>query len=372
MQYKLNHAEWLFKRKYLFYIYPKFKQVSFRFISEIHIQYLKNHIRVQALDEDVLDVVKFARGRNILLHPILYTTMGDTLELYGKRIKRLQRLLRIKNRLGGFEAVDSDRISRWAVDILNKMDLSIVPSTFAKDALQNSGVETPIEIVPHGIPDEFLNPNNQVTHPRLVELLDFKNKNKAIFILHHLPHSGYRKGSDIVYEVMKKIQDKYPNVYLIVKRLKNLDPMLGNLLNLRSFEVSEEFNWKDYANLYDICDVCILPSRGGGFECSAIEAIARGVPTLVPNAGCFKDYIEYTVPIAVNSYPEVLTGNPIHIGRGWEVDFNDFYKKLTHVIENLKDYKRKFRGYAKTVKEKYAWNRICNKLVEILKKYEFI
>ena len=298
--------------------------------------------------------------------------MGDTLEQYGKKIQRLKKLLRIKNKLGGFETADSDRISRWAVDILNHMDLVIVPSTFAKNTIQNSGVVTPVEVLPHGIPDEFLNPNRIVTHPQLAELLDFKIKHKAIFILHHLPHSGYRKGSDLVYEVMKKVQEKYPNTYLIVKRLNVLDHMLGKLLSLRSFEIGEELSWKDYVNLYDICDICLVPSRGGGFEVPAIEAIARGVPTLVPDAGCFKDYIQYTVPITVNSYPEVLPENPIHIGRGFEVSLEDFYDKLTHVIENLEDYKRKFGKYAKEVREKYAWGKICNRLVEILRHYGFM
>jgi glycosyltransferase involved in cell wall biosynthesis len=368
----LSYAENLFRRKYLFYVYPKFKQVSFHYISQIHIQYLRNHIRVQELDEEVLDVVKLVRGRNILLHPILYTTMGDRLEDYGKRIQRLKKLLRIKNKLGGFETADSDRISRWAVDILNQMDLVIVPSTFAKNTIQNSGVVAPTEVLPHGIPDEFLNPNRIITHPQLIELLDFKIKHKAIFVLHHLPHSYYRKGSDLVYEVMKKVQEKYSNVYLIVKRLGNLDPLLGKLLSLKSFEIGEELNWKDYVSLYDVCDICLVPSRGGGFECAGIEAIARGVPTLVPDAGCFKDYIQHTVPIVVNSYPEVLAGNPIHIGKGFEVSLEDFYEKLTHVIENLEDYKRKFRKHAKEVREKYSWSKICDRLVEILKNYGFM
>jgi len=106
------------RRRYLFYIYPRFKQVSFRYISQIHVQHLRNYIRVQELDEDVLDVIKLARGRNVLLHPILYSVMGDTLEQYGKKIQRLKKLLRVKNRLGGFETADSDKISVWAVDIL--------------------------------------------------------------------------------------------------------------------------------------------------------------------------------------------------------------------------------------------------------------
>jgi len=368
----LTFAEYPSRRKYLFYVYPRFKKVSFHYISQMHIQHLRDHIRIQELDEDVLDVVKLARGRNVLLHPILYSVMGDTLEQYSKKIQRLRKLLRIKNKLGGFETTDSDKISRWAVDILNQLDLVIVPSTFARNTLQNSGVTTPIEVLPHGVPEEFLSPDKTITHPQLLELLNFKVKHRTIFVLHHLPHSGYRKGSDLVYEVMKKIQEKQPNVYLVVKRLSVLDPVLGRLLNLRSFEIGEELNWKDYANLYDLCDVCLAPSRGGGFECVGIEAIARGTPILVPENGCFRDYIQYTVPIKVNSHPEVLPGNPIHIGRGFQVDLSDFYEKLIQVIKNLEVYKQKFKKYAEEVRWKYSWSTICDRLVEILKDYGFM
>jgi len=368
----LAYIEHPTRRKYLFYIYPRFKQVSFHYIGQIHVQYLRNHTRVQELDEDTLDVIKFARGRNILLHPILYSVMGDTLEQYAKKIQRLKRLLRIKNKLGGFETADTDRISTWAVDILNQLDLVVVPSTFAKNTLQNSGVTSPIEVLPHGIPEEFLNPNKIITHSGLLELLNFKVKHKAIFVLHHLPHSYYRKGSDLVYKIMEKIQEKHSNVYLIVKRLNVLDPMLGKLLTLRSFEVREELNWKDYANLYDLCDICLVPSRGGGFECVGIEAIARGVPTLVSGEGCFKDYTQYTIPIKVDNQPEVLRGNPIHIGKGFEVNLDDFYEKLTHVIQNLEAYKEEFKKHAEVVRQKYSWNKICDSVVEILIKYGFM
>jgi len=360
------------RRRYLFYIYPRFKQVSFRYISQIHVQHLRNYIRVQELDEDVLDVIKLARGRNVLLHPILYSVMGDTLEQYGKKIQRLKKLLRVKNRLGGFETADSDKISVWAVDILNRLDLVIVPSTFVKNTLQNSGVVAPIEVLPHGVPEEFLNSHKIITHPRLLELLNFKAKQGAIFVLHHLPHSGYRKGSDLVYEVMKKIQEKHPNVHLVVKRLNILDHMLGKLLSLRSFEVSEELNWRDYASLYDLCDICLLPSRGGGFECVSIEAIARGVPVLAPKEGCFKDYNQYTIPIETEGRPEVLPGNPIHIGKGFEISLDDFYNKLSHVIENLEAYKQQFKKYAEEARQSYSWSKICGKLVEILRTYGFI
>lgn len=359
-------------RQYLFYFYPRYAQVSFNYIAQMHVRCLRGRVRVQELDEGLLDVVELVRGRRVLLHPVLYALMGDRLEMYGTRIRRLGRLLRVKDRLGGFDTADTDQISRPAVNVLNQLDLVIVPSSFARATYVNSGVKVPVEVLPHGVPDEFLEPRVEVRHPALRELLDFKRRRRAVYVLHHCVHSGYRKGSDLVYEAVRRVQRRFPHVYLVIKRLRNLDPLLGTLRSLKHFEVAEELDWRDYASLYDVCDVCLVPSRGGGFEVPALEAIARGVPTLVTDGGCFKDYIQYAVPVRVRGRAQIFQDNPIHVGRGFEPDLDDLVEKLTHVVEHLDDYRQQFKKHAAEVRERYSWRRVGERLIDLLSKYGFI
>ncbi len=97
----------------LIYVYPKEKDVSFSLISRYHIHYLRksfNH-NIAEVNESVLDHIYWTPGKRILLHPILYVLMGDRREMFQVRKKRLDKLMEVKEKLGGFDTADTDRIS---------------------------------------------------------------------------------------------------------------------------------------------------------------------------------------------------------------------------------------------------------------------
>ena len=282
-------------------------------------------------------------------------------------------LLLAFNSLLGFSSFESsDRISPEAVEVLNEFDVNFVPSNWAKNVYINSGVIAPVEVLPHGIPPSFHKESKGITTPDVKRLLDLKKANKSIYILYFLTHSGHRKGADLVAEVMRLIWSKYPNVYLVVKHAEILDPYLGHLRSPKTYFVGRWMSEWELRDLYDLCDILLCPSRGGGFELNAVEAVSRGLPTLVPNDGCFLDYIDCVIPIEVERRIKLFPDNPIHIGNGWEVDINDFYRKLSEVIEHLEDYKAKFKKYAEKIRKRFHWGEIGYKLVLYLKKHGFL
>lgn len=356
----------------LYYVYPVFQKGSFHVISKNHINYLNNHIKVQELDEQVLDNIMWLGDKHVLLHPIGYLLLGDRIEMFSSRIKRFYKLKNVSKRLGGFDTADSSKISKTFVQVLNELDLVIVPSTWAKNSFVNSGVETSVEVLPHGLNNSFLSNNKKITNDVLKELIKLKQKHKAKLVLYFLYHSGFRKGADFVAKAIKQIQEEEDNVFLVVKTGEGLDPYLGDLLKLKTIHIKGWFNDDELRQLYDVCDVCICPSRGGGFELNALEGISRGLPTLVPNGMCFSDYIDYTVPIKLNNSVTVLPNNPLHIGDGYEIQIDDFINKLKKVLDNLHKYKRKFNQYSKQIRKKYSWAVICDKLFDMLKRYDFV
>jgi len=244
----------------LYYVYPMYKKGSFHFISKEHIRYLKSNVKIQEIDESVLDNLMWIDGKSILLHPIGYFLLGDKEDMFKQRLKRLEKLLLVKDILGGFDTADSDKISSEFVNVLNKLDLVIV---------------------------------------------------------------GWLSNDEL-------------------------------------------------RQLYDACDVCVCPSRGGGFELNALEAIARGLPTLVPHGMCFLDYLEYTIPVKLERRVRVLPYNPIHVGRGFEVNINDFTDKLFNVVENLEHYKMMARKFSEHIRKQYAWFNVCERLYKILQQYNFV
>ena len=137
----------------------------------------------------------------------------------------------------------------------------------AVGAYVNSGVTVPIEVLPHGISDDFLR-DDRIDIDNIntdnINILGLKRAKKYgnILVLYFLVHSEYRKGADIVAEVMRKIQKRYPNVLLVVKSGNDTKRTFGNVNHIG---ITGWLDDKELKMLYDCCDICISPSRGGGF-----------------------------------------------------------------------------------------------------------
>jgi glycosyltransferase involved in cell wall biosynthesis len=351
----------------LYYVYPRFQNMSFTRIAEAHIAGIQDKINVVKVHEDYLDNLLWLDPRNILLHPILYVTMGHTKDMTKSRYRRLAAILKVRRHLGGFETADSDMISQEAVKILDNFEVIFLPSTWAVNCFKKSGVQTPCELLPHGLSNEMISDTKTISDPDIKGLLDDKTKKKAIFVLFFCLHSEYRKGADIVADAMRFLQQKHNNLWIVIK-----SPRINNVLQgLRMHHVGRWLNEDQLRQLYDICDILIVPSRGGGFELNALEGIARGLPTLAPNGGCFSDYSDCIVPLKITSTPKVFPDNPIHVGNGWETSSDELAYTLEKVIDNLEWWKEKAKESSIKVKERYSWKSICDNLYSLLGKYGF-
>src|SRR3989304_6060833 len=320
----------------------------------------------EEIDWSQLSNIDWNEKRSILLHPFLYPFAS--LDAFIQNSKNFARLLAMKNKIGGFDVADSDRISKPAVDLINKIDLMIVPSNFVKDTYTSSGVTIPIEVLPHGISDIFSNDNIVNTdNEKIMRVRRLRQKGK-IMILYFLVHSPHRKGADLVRRVMKRIQKNNSDVILVV-RTKKCD----YFSEIKSICIDSWLSDNDLVALYDSCDICLSPSRGGGFELNALEAVSRGVPTLVPNGGCFIDLMDYFIPIGLDDkVVQSLPGNTIHIGSGCQVSMDDFEDKLIDVINRL-DYWREYsKRNIKDIREKYSWRNTAKMLDECLMNHGFI
>lgn len=355
----------------IYYVYPMFKNVSFSNISKQHIIHLKKKVKIQQIDEDVLSQLMWLRPRNILLHPVLYVTIGDRASQFEARNERLRKVLKVKGKLGGFETADSDKISRLAIDNLNKLDVCFLPSKWAIKVFKKSGAKLPIEHIPHGLPEEMINPDRSITNESILKIQKMKQKHNATMVLYFLLHSEYRKGADIVYDAFQFLQKMNPNMFLVVKGSIPSSPIGKKLKMLKIIDIPTWMPNDVLRQLYDVCDMLIVPSRGGGFELNALEGLARGLPTLVPNEGCFKDYSDYAIPLAVTGHPIVFPDNPIHQGRGWETDGDHLSEVVDSVASNLDAWKEKAEFNAVHVRKQYSWSTICNDLFEHLVKYGF-
>lgn len=249
----------------IFFIRP-WTNDSFALVGWFHIYYIdkrdkndKNYFEIIDSPWEVLKDpgwMNWTEKRNILLHPFLYPFAAAN-KLH-ENINNFGKLLGMKNKIGGFDVSDSDKISSLAVSLINKLDLIMVPSSWCKDAYIRSGVNSEIiEVLEHGISDEFVSVGLEdgiESGSGEIKMLRELKKGGNILVLFFCTHSEWRKGADLVSEVLRRIQRKDggkgigKNVILVVKSGCDLNIVYSGV---RAIKVSGWLDRNDLRRLYD-------------------------------------------------------------------------------------------------------------------------
>jgi glycosyltransferase involved in cell wall biosynthesis len=117
--------------------------------------------------------------------------------------------------------------------------------------------------------------------------------------------------------------------------------------------------------LYDLADVTLVFSRGGGFEHNALESLARGVPVVTSNRGSWTDYVPQYLQVKAGEKVKVFEDNAIHVGYGYKVDVEDALNKIHDILENYEEYKARVDEWRqKVLANEYRWDLIAKKLVK--------
>jgi len=281
-----------------------------------------------------------------VIHPLLYWGIPGWSSAAGR-----QHFRQAHKKLVGYEVADSDAIGKNAVSLVNKVDLLMVPSETAKRAFVNSGLKTRIEVVQHGVSDNYNAPKNPL--PEISK--------KGIKILYFELHSKWRKGGDVVKKVMCRVLPKR-DVKLVVKGGKG-----NSLYKLpQTFAFSNWMREADLVRLYDSCDILFAPSRGGAFELNVLEAMARGLVVVTISYPSIKEYAEDALFIKDKGQVRVLPGNSIHIGKGSDPDPDHAYELMNYAIDNLDELKQKAEALAPRIRQKYNWRNTAKRMAKIL------
>jgi len=344
----------------IWYIYPQWHKVSFSIIAEKHIRELRKYFRIYEIDEVAFPTLSPCTKPLLIIHPLFYPMVK-----YSKHVERL--LTRIRGIIG-IDVADSDRISNLAVSITNYCEAVIVPSTFAREAYVRSGVTRPVYVVPHGLDNEYFTKPKEVKHFK--QLWELKKKKNLKYLLFFCWHSEYRKGLDLVLKTYHKLRKLRNDIVLILK-LMGTNPQLHQLMNkLGGIIIHGWLTEEQKLELYDVCDIYLGFSRGGGFELNFLEALARGEIVIAAERGAWTDYLPRFCLVKCHNCPYVFKDNLIHVGRGVEVDVNAAVKKILHVVKHLDDYKAAVKEYVdKVISKKYTWEKVGKQLAHIIRKY---
>jgi len=346
----------------IWYVYPTHHTVSFTFIAKAHIALLKRKYTVQEVPERSFVNLKPYTRPIVFIHPLFYATLN-----------RYAQYLEVRGRYKaciGVEVADSDRISPKAAHLANTTDAMIVPSQWARRAFLRSGVNVPVYVVPHGLRPIFRGARLPPTNPLLKKALELKRRRKLIYIAFFVWHSPYRKGYDLVIKVMREIQKTHPNAYLLVWEGAFHGRLSQIARTLKGHFVLGWVSTRTLVEILDMSDIYLLFSRGGGFECAGLEALARGCIVLAPDKGAWTEYLPQESLVKTARMVPVFSNNPVHVGFGAELSPVHAVNKLHEILDNLPEWKAKYSRYAREVREKWAWPKMAPKLYTVVEQLQ--
>jgi hypothetical protein len=263
----------------------------------------------------------------------------------------------------GYVAWETAVMPRNWAEGCNAVDEVWVPCFHNLQALRDSGVRTPIYVIPHTIDTERFSPSSM----RLNGMFTFI----SVF------RWGLRKGWSELFTAFERAFTEDDPVILRV------------LTNFRSPEYAEEADkirehFKlpgkpkveilpiDYVPydfmpmLYQNADVFVLPSRGEGFCLPCAEAMACGLPAIVTNATAFLDYVDMS-----NGWPleyrveraQDLT-DPDRDATAWTVvDIDDLTEKFKEAFSFPQEVGKRGKAARETIISKFNFERVAKMMI---------
>jgi glycosyltransferase involved in cell wall biosynthesis len=220
-------------------------------------------------------------------------------------------IMRMENRLRIiYTMFESTKIPEEWVDYLKEADKVIVPSRFCQQAFKNAGVES--VVVPLGYDDSVF---------KYQERINKRKKNKDFVFLHYNAYN-IRKG---FLEVVKAFTEEFAidePVKLVLKTTHKNPPIPFPPTVYPNIKVIKEaLSEAKLVELLKESDAFLFPSRGEGFGMTPLEAMATGLPAIVPNAHGISEYFNenymYEVkvgekcPAIYSRYKDVDTGEMV-------------------------------------------------------------
>lgn len=228
-------------------------------------------------------------------------------------------------------------------DFNNHVDRIMTMSTFVKDALIDSGVTIPIDVVGVG-----------VTAPSFTEeiVIDELAELKRTRFL-HISSAFPRKGVDVLLNSFFNEFTADDDATLILKTFPNQHNNVGQQLDeLRTrFSNPPHVVWIDrdlsaeaLANLYHVATVYVHPARGEGFGLPVAEAMLAGLPVISTDTSGLSDFVDESTAAVIPSVQVPAQSHVSVSGSQWfEPDGQALQQEMRSAFEGLNSEQRLLR-----------------------------
>jgi glycosyltransferase involved in cell wall biosynthesis len=271
----------------------------------------------------------------------------------------------------------------WIEPIQKNVDEAWCHSRYVLDVYKHSGIEEEkLKLVPLGVDTTIFHPG---VPPYIFtsEIGADRTKGRNPFTFLYVGGTIRRKGIDILLDAYLRAFSAADDVCLVVKDTgtntvypDNAGARIKELATDRSrpriVYLNSELSAHQMAGIYTAADCLAQPYRGEGFCLPVLEAMACGVPAIVPEGGSTDDFVDETVGWRLAATRKPLQENKIGpwqcVEHPWEfeIDIDQLAEHLRGIRNRSEELRLRGEAAAERVRVSWTWQHACEVVVERL------
>jgi GT2 family glycosyltransferase len=247
----------------------------------------------------------------------------------------------------------------------NQMDEVWVPSESNRQAFLDSGLTSPIHVIPLGVNTDYFHP----------QALAFPNPSEEYVFLACFEW-GERKEPWLLLQAFSETFSVHEPVRLVAKII-NVDPsvsLVREIANLKlqemggriSYILNREFPHYQLPSLYRSADCYLSTSRGEGWDMPLMEAMACALPAIATDWGAHQEFVHAAVsyPLRIRGLVPARARCPYYDGFSWaDPDPEHLRYLLRHVFEHREEAAALGRRAAAEMAERWTWRQAAARIV---------